>query len=99
MQDFMIGLGRAAWEPYYNNGKIPPRRVGNGMPLEDVAPAGTYPCAPGGVNDQINGYCSRAPGNPQFDRLCRIIAMRSSSTTPGWQRPSPVSNTRTSWTP
>lgn len=73
MQDFMIGLGRAAWEPYYNNGKIPPRRVGNGMPLEDVAPAGTYPCAPGGVNDQIHVYCSRAPGNPQFARLCRII--------------------------
>ena len=73
MQDFMIGLGRAAWEPYYNNGKVPPRRVGNGMPLEDVAPAGTYPCAPGGINDQVHVYCSRAPGNKQFDALCRLI--------------------------
>ena len=71
MQDFVIGLGRASWEMYYNTGK-PPRRVGNGMPLEDVAPSGTYPCKPGGPNDYVHVYCSRA-SNDQFHKLCRVI--------------------------
>ncbi len=71
MQDFIIGLSRAGWEPYYNTGK-PPRRVGNGMPLEDVAPSGTYPCKPGGPNDYVHVYCSRA-SNDQFHKLCRVI--------------------------
>lgn len=71
MQDFVIGLGRAGWEMYYNTGK-PPRRVGNGMPLEDVAPSGTYPCRPGGPNDYVHVYCSRA-SNDQFYKLCRVI--------------------------
>ena len=71
MQDYIIGLGRAGWEMYYNTGK-PPRRVGNGMPLEDVAPSGTYPCRPGGPNDYVHVYCSRA-SNDQFHKLCRLI--------------------------
>ena len=72
MQDFMIGLGRSGWEPYYNTGK-PPRRVGNGMPLEDVAPADTYPCKPFGPNDFVHVYTSRAPGSKQWDNLCHAI--------------------------
>lgn len=72
MQDYIIGLGRSSWEPYYNTGK-PPRRVGNGMPLEDVAPEESYPCKPGGPNDIVHIYTSRAPGSRQFDCLCRVI--------------------------
>ena len=72
MQDFIIGLGRSGWEPYYNTGKAP-RRVGNGMPLEDVAPAGTYPCKPFGPNDFVHIYCSRHPGSTNWEDLCRII--------------------------
>lgn len=72
MQDFIIGLSRASWEPYYNSGK-PPRRVGNGMPLEDVGPSDTYPCKPFGVNDYVHIYCSRAPGSKQFANLCKAI--------------------------
>lgn len=72
MQDFIIGLSRAGWEPYYNTG-MPPKRVGNGMPLEDVAPAGTYRCSPGGINDYVHITCSRAPGSKDFDRLCKLI--------------------------
>ena len=72
MQDFIIGLGRACWEPFYHTGK-PPRRVGNRMPLEDVAPANTYPCKPGGPNDYLHINCSRAPGSPHFAWLCRVI--------------------------
>lgn len=73
MQDFMIGLSRSQWEPYYNNGKVPNRRVANGMPLEDVAPSDTYPCKPFGLNDYVHIYCSRAPGSKQWDNLCEAI--------------------------
>lgn len=72
MQDFMIGLSRSSWEPYYNTGK-PPRRVGNGMPLEDVAPSDTYPCRPFGSNDYVHIYCSRSPGSSHWTNLCRAI--------------------------
>ena len=72
MQDFIIGLCRAGWEPYYDTGK-PPRRVGNGMPLEDVGPSDTYPCKPFGPNDYVHIYTSRAPGSKQFDNLCHAI--------------------------
>lgn len=72
MQDFCIGLGRSGWEPYYNTGK-PPRRVGNGMPLADVAPSDTYPCKPGGPNDYVHIYTSRHPGSKQWDNLCNAI--------------------------
>ena len=72
MQDFIIGLSRSGWEPYYNTGK-PPRRVGNGMPLEDVAPSDTYACKPFGINDYVHIYCSRAPGSKQFANLCNAI--------------------------
>ncbi|MCD7755550.1 MAG: CoA transferase [Firmicutes bacterium] len=72
MQDFIIGLSRSGWEPYYNTGKAP-RRVGNGMPLEDVAPSDTYPCKPFGPNDYVHIYCSRAPGSKHFPNLCRAI--------------------------
>ena len=73
MQDFMIGLSRSQWEPYYNNGKVPNRRVANGMPLEDVAPSDTYPCKPFGLNDYVHIYCSRHPGSKQWDNLCEVI--------------------------
>ncbi len=86
MQDFIIGLSRAGWEPYYNTGK-PPRRVGNGMPLEDVAPSGTYRCAPGGVNDYVHIYCSRAPGSQDFARLCRILGREDLLEDPRMQTP------------
>ena len=73
MQDFMIGLSRSQWEPYYNNGCVPNRRVANGMPLEDVAPSDTYPCKPFGKNDYVHIYCSRHPGSKQWDNLCDVI--------------------------
>ncbi|MBT9775506.1 hypothetical protein GPL15_03150 [Clostridium sp. MCC353] len=72
MQEVMIGFSRSNWEPYYRQGK-PPKRVGNGMPLEDVAPAGMYPCKPFGPNDYVHIYCSRHPGSKQFDNLCKVI--------------------------
>ena len=73
MQDFMIGLSRSQWEPYYANGGVPNRRVGNGMPLEDVAPSGTYACKPFGPNDYVHIYCARRPESKQWDNLCKAI--------------------------
>ena len=73
MQDTCVCFGRANWEPYYINGRKNPHRVGNGMPMENVAPAGMFPCKPFGYNDYIHIYCSRHPGSTQFERLCRII--------------------------
>jgi len=72
MQDFIIGMARSGWEPYYNTGK-PPRRVGNGMPLEDVGPSDTFACKPFGPNDFVHIYTSRAPGSKQFANLCHAI--------------------------
>lgn len=73
MQDFMITLGRSLWEPYYNNGRVPNGRKGNGMPMEDVGPSDTYPCKPFGVNDYVHIYTSRAPGSKQWNNLCDAI--------------------------
>ena len=86
MQDFIIGLARSGWEPYYNTGK-PPRRVGNGMPLEDVGPSDTYPCKPFGVNDYIHIYCSRAPGSAHFTNLCKAIGHEELLEDPRYQTP------------
>ena len=72
MQDFIIGLGRTGWETYYNTGAAPRRKV-NEMPLEDVAPSDTYPCAPGGPDDFVHIACSRAPGSKHFASLCKVI--------------------------
>ena len=73
MQDTCVCFGRANWEPYYFAGGKVPKRVGNGMPMENVAPAGMYPCKPFGYNDYVHIYCSRHPGSNQFEQLCRII--------------------------
>ena len=73
MQDTCVCFGRANWEPYYFAGGKTPLRVGNGVPMENVAPAGMYPCKPFGYNDYVHIYCSRHPGSSQFEELCRII--------------------------
>lgn len=72
MQDVVIAFQRSSWEPYYREGR-PPRRVGNGMPLEDVGPTGMYPCKPFGENDYVHIYCSRHPGSRHFANLCEIM--------------------------
>jgi len=73
MQDTMVTFGRSMWEPYYREGGKAPKRVGNGMPLEDVAPANMYLCKPYGENDYVHIYCSRHPGSSQFSNLCKAI--------------------------
>lgn len=72
MQDTVIAFIRGVWEQQLRNGK-PAYRVGNGMPLENVAPANMYPCKPGGKDDYVHIYASRAPGSTQFEQLMKKI--------------------------
>lgn len=72
MQDVVIGFCRSAWEQQYQIGQAAPR-VGNGMPLESVAPANMYPCKPGGPNDFIHIYCSRHVGSTHWKSLMEIL--------------------------
>lgn len=72
MQDTVIAFIRGVWEQQLRNGKPAPR-VGNNMPLENVAPANMYPCKPGGMDDYVHIYASRAPGSKQFQQLMEKI--------------------------
>ena len=72
MQDTTIAFCRAAWEQQLRNNEPAPR-VGNGMPLEPVAPAGMYRCKPLGRNDYIHIYASRHPGSKQWEILLNAI--------------------------
>ncbi len=72
MQDVCISLCRSAWEHYLRTGRSQ-ERVGNGMPLEQVAPSNLYPCKPGGLNDYVHIYTSRHPGSRQWQYLLQTI--------------------------
>lgn len=86
MQDVVIGFCRAAWEQHYlNQGAA--KRVGNGMPLEPVAPANMYPCKPGGPNDYVHIYCSRHPGSNHWRKLCEIIGHPEAADDPRFATP------------
>ena len=72
MQETIIAFARSSWEQQYRTGKAAPR-AGNGMPLDNVAPAGMFPCKPFGPNDYVHIYISRHPGSKQWDLLCEVI--------------------------
>jgi len=72
MQDVVIGFCRASFEQQLRYGRATPR-VGNGMALDNVAPCNKYPCKPGGPNDYVHIYTSRAPGSMQWKYLCETI--------------------------
>ena len=72
MQDVIIGYCRSAYGKQIMT-REPTERVGNGMAMAEVAPAGLYPCAPGGVNDYVYIYASRHAGSPQWVRLLKTI--------------------------
>jgi len=72
MQDVVINFCRSAWGKQLTTGE-PAERVGNGMPMAEVAPCGVYPCEPGGHNDYVYIYTSRWPGSPQWKNLLKVI--------------------------
>ena len=86
MQDVVIGFCRSAWEQQLRTGKPAPR-VGNGMPLEPVAPAGMYPCKPGGHDDYVHIYTSRHPGSTQWKSLMEIIGRSDALSDPRFATP------------
>jgi len=72
MQDVVINFCRSAWGKQLITGE-PAERVGNGMPMAEVAPCGVYPCQPGGANDYVYIYTSRWPGSSQWNGLLKVI--------------------------
>lgn len=72
MQDVMINFTRSAWGRQIITGEEAPR-VGNEMPMAEVAPCNVYPCKPGGKNDYVFIYTSRLPTSPQWKRLLKVI--------------------------
>jgi len=72
MQDAIINFCRSAYGKQIITGE-PTDRVGNGMPMAEVAPAGLYPCAPGGANDYVYIYASRHGDSPQWRYLLEAI--------------------------
>ena len=86
MQDTVIAFIRAIWEQQLRSGEPAPR-VGNGMPLENVAPANMYPCKPGGQDDYVHVYASRAPGSKQFEQLMKKIGRPDVLSDPRFETP------------
>ena len=72
MQESIMAFARGSWESQYRTGQAA-KRVGNGMPLDDVAPAGMYHCKPFGPNDYVHVYVSRHPGSKSWAQLCEVI--------------------------
>jgi formyl-CoA transferase len=94
MQDVIINFCRSAYGKQIMTGE-PPERVGNGMPMAEVAPAGLYPCDPGGANDYVYIYASRHAGSPQWDRLLRSIGHEDLIDDPRFATPESRFNYRT----
>ncbi|HLI35981.1 MAG TPA: CoA transferase [Streptosporangiaceae bacterium] len=71
MQEAVINYCRISFARQLLTGRAA-ERCGNRSQLGISAPSGVYPCAPGGVNDYIFVYTSRA-GNHQWERLLEVI--------------------------
>jgi formyl-CoA transferase len=71
MQDAMVNYCRIAYASQLLHGKACPR-MGNQVVLGTNAPSDIFKCKPGGHNDYVYIYTSRA-NNQQWDRLLKII--------------------------
>jgi formyl-CoA transferase len=71
MQDAMVNYCRIAYASQLLHGKACPR-MGNQVVLGTNAPSDTFKCKPGGHNDYVYIYTSRA-NNQQWERLLKII--------------------------
>jgi formyl-CoA transferase len=70
MQEAVINFCRFAFVQQQRTG-LPAERVGNALPLP-TAPANLYPCKPGGPNDFVYIYGSRA-SNEHWHRLLDLL--------------------------
>jgi formyl-CoA transferase len=71
MQDAMVNYCRIAYASQLLHGKACPR-MGNQVVLGTNAPSDIFKCKPGGHNDYVYIYTSRA-NNQQWERLLKII--------------------------
>ncbi len=71
MQDAMVNYCRVAYAAQLMHGKACPR-MGNQVVLGSNAPSDIFKCKPGGPNDYVYIYTSRA-NNQQWERLITII--------------------------
>jgi formyl-CoA transferase len=71
MQDAVINFNRITYAGQLMNGRPVPR-TGNQSSLGAAAPSELYLCKPGGENDYVMVYTSRA-GNWQWQRLLKVI--------------------------
>ncbi|MDH3737745.1 MAG: CoA transferase [Alphaproteobacteria bacterium] len=71
MQDAMLQYSRVAYAVQAGTGKPAPR-AGAKIITGGTAPVGIFPCDPGGPNDYVYIYTTRA-GNHQWDRLLSAI--------------------------
>ncbi len=71
MQEAVINLTRTSYARAMQTGKACGRR-GNGFAMR-TAPGDIYPCKPGGPNDFVMIYTSRAPNSVQWERLLDIV--------------------------
>lgn len=71
MQDAMTQYTRLAYAYRDLNGKAAPR-AGAKLFTTGNAPTGIFPCKPGGKNDYVYIYTTRA-GNHHWERLCKLL--------------------------
>src|SRR5215472_16997771 len=72
MQDAMIHYMRVPFSRTQQSGKAPPRGGSARSQPGGLVPSALYPCKPGGSNDYVYVFCSRAnPGH--WQRLLRVI--------------------------
>lgn len=71
MQDAMIQYSRIAYSTMATTGKAA-QRTGVSLGAANNAPNGLFPCKPGGSNDWIYVYVTRA-NNRHWDRMLKVI--------------------------
>lgn len=71
MQDAMINYCRLAYAVQAMTDEAAPRR-GNEVIMGGSAPSDVFPCAPGGPNDYVYIYTTRAT-NTHWERLCTVL--------------------------
>ena len=72
MQDAMIHYMRVPFSRTQLTGKAPPRGGSSRSAPGGLVPSALYPCKPGGPNDYVYVFCSRANAD-HWQRLLRVI--------------------------
>jgi formyl-CoA transferase len=85
MQDAMVNYCRIAYAAQLMFGR-PCSRMGNQVVLGTSAPSDTFRCKPGGLNDYVYIYTSRAT-NHHWERLATIIGREEFRDDPAYSTP------------